>query len=349
MVTQGGIVKKLIAVAVVVGMALIPTVARAADSPSSTVAAVAPQDIRQAITQETWSPLAKSVPYLSYIDHNTGERIVGILSTDPNAKQATEDATAAFGDNVVLQSETSMDTLSGSSRNVDTNPHWGGAAIDIPLYPPGFPTLCSSGFAANGFPFAQWQIYAGHCQQFADNVGQAEWVAHANGSVVNGWAFGLDGRYPDVDATLQFPDNVNEHFDGKIWTGSDPVNPRPVSGKKGAVYGTFICMDGSVSINHCNDTVILDNKTGQLCNVGPVVGCINHLNIAQESLAGPHVMPGDSGGPVYYKTTAPPLGAALASGIINARTVAEDGTPYVWFTDIGAILNAFGITLKTCC
>lgn len=341
--------KRLIAIAVVVGMALIPTVARATtDSPPST-APIAASDIQKAITEETWSPVAKDVPYLSYIDHETGKRVVGILSTDPDAKQATEDATAAFGDNVDLQSETSMDMLAGSSRNVDTTPHWGGAAVDVPLYPPTFPALCSTGFAANGFPFAQWQIYAGHCQQAADNVGQAEWVAHANESIANGWAFGLDGRYPDVDATLQFPDNVNEHFDGKIWTGPDTVNPRPVSGKKGAVYGTSICMDGGVSLNHCNETVILDNKTGMLCNVGIVVGCINHLNIAQESLVGPHVTGGDSGGPVYYKTTAPPLGAALASGIINAKTTSPDGTTSVWFTDIGAILDAFGITLKTCC
>ncbi|MGL5857954.1 MAG: S1 family peptidase [Angustibacter sp.] len=198
-------------------------------------------------------------------------------------------------------------------RYNDTTPFWGGAAV----YNGG--VRCSSGFTVQNSSGARSMVTAGHC----GNVGSV-WRTGA------GLYFGTmtsKASFPTWDLALLSGSSYGTY----IYMGGRTGFGTPTGAAGNPVVGFSYCASGSTTYENCGK--VATSLNGSFCDAA---GCTPGL---ATFTGGSAVGPGDSGGPVVFKSGSRvyPRGVVIAGG--GATTWAEKYTTVQNYFGVSAVAS----------
>jgi hypothetical protein len=223
-----------------------------------------------------------------------------------------------------------------ASRDIDSNPHWGGAGIRPQGQNP--PVLINGNYCTSGFAIrwngGNWMAAAAHC---SDDYGPF-------------WNTGSTGVYYGVERQLfRFQDvmllgSSNQTYERRIHT--DPCGAsacsRLVTARGPAPFnGMGICTSGMVTRAVCGGWV--DNaQSFTECSGGTCIRRWVGIKPGSQITTG-----GDSGGPVYGRnstTTADIRGMIIANLTNPDRTRRTDTSVFTAVRDVEAVVGGTLIT-----
>jgi hypothetical protein len=249
-----------------------------------------------------------------WADPVTGRAVVG-LSHNPSSTEST-DLRAMFGSGLDIQRVLRGTT---TSRNADSAPWYGGDRVTQSNDPAHF---CSTGFGVRSGVGA-YELSAGHCGSHTWNVGTRTLGVTPLREYFDG---GLDAEAVTASSVA-----------GRVWTGCATCSTSlAVRGRWDPVVGDQLCFDGSVTGLVCAATVTATNRCVAMdsglttCRLS-IVSKADGVGVSQS---------GDSGGPVFWKTTTGVYAAATIVGFYGAHSSGLV-QPLSW------ILPALGVSLVT--
>ncbi|HYM35562.1 MAG TPA: S1 family peptidase [Steroidobacteraceae bacterium] len=275
---------------------------------------------------EPWATQVRSVLAGWEMDVERNVVAVNVTAITPELRDA---ATRTFGSAVELRL---TETRGGHySRSNDWAPWYGGIPI-MGLIPDAFLAnqlgLCTAGFPVSDPTGAiTGLITAGHCFGSGDAVTQqsdGEWVGGiiAREDSPNGLDYEL----------IAFGDS----YGNKVWISEHSAlfinNPDSSQGivTFPAQVGTAVCFDGARTGEKCNAKITSLDSCQVNDNFSYTCSLVTVKSTDGKKIAGP----GDSGGPVYRRTSS----LILPEGIIIGGN-GSAGT-VVWYHPVGTILNA---------
>lgn len=186
------------------------------------------------------------------------------------------------------------------TRTDDRSPHWGGAITED------IGGSCTSGFSmyATGAPSTRFMMTAAHCTDFRDGVTVTNGVGVRMG--VSDFIHELFDIGPSYDLGVIRLDGSNQ---GRVYSNETTSNGLYVKGlASGIPAGGTYCVSAAVATPNCR---LLSGNQIVECQVPGASGrCIYY--ISWQSTTGAIVYcSGDSGGPVYYWTSAGIIAAAV--------------------------------------
>lgn len=254
----------------------------------------------------SWRSDAAKYAYGYYIDAATGRMVVETAA--PAA--VTKALAAQFPGAVDVRTSVAAGRL---SRQNDSAPHWGGAAITDGS------GVCTSGFTVKNSAGTEFMVTAGHCFGSGASV-RSTGGGQSFGKVVNRASF------PTWDLELLGGSTYGTH----IYTGNATGTGTHVVSAANPAVGSTYCVSGQTTATTCNHTV--SSLTASFCDSA---GCTPGLIAAS---GGGSVGPGDSGAPFYYQSG--------SSVYIRGVTIAKSGsTMYAekWST----VAGHFGVTINS--
>lgn len=233
----------------------------------------------QVISARTWHPRAKLVTFGSRLSADDSRFHVAFWEKD---RDVADGLKSALGDRVVI--EFGQPQRRDNTRDADTAPHWGGAAIGLaPLT-----ATCTSGFTAILQNGVRGSVTAGHCN-YPD--GSDLWSGTNN--------------YGRADEEPGYPtyDMMRIQPNGQVFAHTihaDPCCPdsRTVTGRAKAVLNEYICSGGMVTRSVCG--VRVDDLNARFCDLPD--SCTPALLHATKPGAVVGTV-GDSGGTIYVRPT----------------------------------------------
>lgn len=180
--------------------------------------------------------------------------------------------------------------LTAGSRQRDSEPHFGGAAITGTIDTDPECTSLATVVLPNG---DKGSVTAGHCFKNDEKI--------YSGNVRYGTAKGRNG-YPEMDMVRIHPSG-GDNFGKKVWVDPDGIVAAWVSGSSNMSNGQFHCSSGAVSLRLCGHEVNSVNYTLCLTDKWGISGCrtglTRSISIDLYVNGGLIVQDGDSGGPMY--------------------------------------------------
>ena len=236
--------------------------------------------------------------------------------------------------------------VASTSRQSDTSPWYGGAAVHAPVT--GY--YCSSSFSVTGVSdYADRMITGAHCTwDGTSDASAGTWTTWGTptGTII-GDTKELSTKWDALAIKVTKGYNV-----GRVWDGpfNTTTQSQGVTGSATNNVGDYVCADGANSGAHCN--ILIDNdNTSLTVNIYRMYSLITG-SAPSGSIA---VAGGDSGGPVFSSTDYTKPGR-IAKGVIVAGVftktcpATEVGTTCytrLFYSPIRPILAAFNVTLKT--
>jgi hypothetical protein len=102
--------------------------------------------------------------------------------------------------------------------------------------------------------------------------------------------------------------------------GQDTVQDRYIMSAADPTVGQAICQSGAQSLSICS--IIVQSLSAQYCNAG---SCTSQLMTAQKGTGITVVRNGDSGGPIYTKSSTQPDGAVARATVVGG-VIGPSGT-----------------------
>ena len=237
-------------------------------------------DAQATLAGGRWHPQARTRPYAFHLDPADSTYHVTLHPDAIAVGQALRDR---LGARVTIETGLVSDT----SRTVDGEPHWGGAAIGRDRTW----SHCTSGFTVVRYNGQRASVTAGHCFNDGDGVFSGNPVA--NRWEYFGFGAGKEPNYPLFD--MMRIESTQETYGNYLWVDPCCPNARRVTGKFVPAVGGLVCHSGKSTRAICGLRVT--DLNGQKCNND---GCTPGLMVFERN--GDDILsPGDSGGPVYTR------------------------------------------------
>lgn len=192
-----------------------------------------------------------------------------------------------------------------ATRTEDTSPYWGGAITKTTNTGP-----CTDSFSmyATGSPSTRFMLTAAHCSRFRDDQAVTNGVGTSMGATdFIHELFDVAPRY-DLGVIRLKPGDSNQ---GRVYSTETVYNGFYVKGlASGIPRGGQYCVSAAVSTPNCN--LVSGDQVLTCANWIPFGRCIYYIEWTS-STGNIVYCNGDSGGPIYYWTSA----GIIAAGVVG--------------------------------